>query len=74
MTAYIRFRKAVDNKFVSLRSDTVRGVEDVFGKLTENGPEQNLTMLITDGGAFPVDESSNTVLSRLEATGATVIK
>ncbi|QXV74359.1 hypothetical protein [Rhizobium phage RHEph16] len=74
MSAIIRFRKAVDRKFISLRAEQIKGIEDVTGKLSEEGEQQDLVLLITDIGSFPVDESSNKVLALLEAAGQTVIK
>ncbi|QIG68791.1 hypothetical protein EVB68_054 [Rhizobium phage RHph_Y2_6] len=74
MSAIIRFRKAVDRKFISLRAEQIKGIEDVTGKLSEDGEQQDLVLLITDIGSFPVDESSNKVLTLLEAAGQVVIK
>ncbi|QIG70514.1 hypothetical protein PP744_gp051 [Rhizobium phage RHph_N38] len=74
MTAVIRFRKAVDKKFISVRADQIKGVEDVTGKLSEEGETQDLTLLLTELGSFPVEESSNAVLKALESAGSVVIK
>ncbi|QIG67757.1 hypothetical protein PP747_gp056 [Rhizobium phage RHph_Y38] len=74
MSAIIRFRKATDRKFFSLRADQIKAVEDTVGTLTEGGEQQDVVVLITELGNIPVDESSNKVLGLLEEAGQTVIK
>jgi hypothetical protein len=74
MSAFIRVRKATDNKFFSVRADKINAIEDTVGSLGEGQPEQDLVVLVTEGGSVAVTESSNTILKLLADVGVTIAK
>ncbi len=74
MSTFIRFRKAQDNKFISIEAENVVAVEDTKGKLNETSEETDLVILITKVGNFALEESSNKVLGLLAEAGVKIVK
>lgn len=74
MSTFIRFRKAQDNKFISIEAENVVAVEDIKGKLNETSEETDLVILITKVGNFALEESSNKVLGLLAEAGVKIVK
>lgn len=65
--AFIRLRKATDRKFITINTDHILTVEDATGKLTAEGPDENLTLVfLVNGNGVPVEESQNVIRKLLD--------